>query len=116
MNQNVKEDYESCITTKHLGKLVYPSSEADLERQDKTLDKYNCSADFTTASLDTTASASLTTSTVNIAAAIMDQEESKEKERQQIKEWHDRVFKHIKKYDCLSREEINGFRVANDKK
>ena len=47
----------------------------------------------------------------------MDQEESEEKERQQIKEWHDSVFKDIKNnYDCLSREEINRFRMANDKK
>ena len=48
----------------------------------------------------------------------MDQEESEEKERQQIKEWHNRVFKDSKNnnYDCLSREEINRFRMANDKK
>jgi hypothetical protein len=37
-----------------------------------------------------------------------------EKERQQIKEWHNRVFKDIKKYDCLSREELNRFRLADD--
>jgi hypothetical protein len=36
------------------------------------------------------------------------------KERQQIKEWHNRVFKDIKKYDCLSREELNKFRLADD--
>jgi hypothetical protein len=36
------------------------------------------------------------------------------KERQQIKEWHNRVFKDIKKYDCLSREELNRFRLADD--
>ena len=37
------------------------------------------------------------------------------KERQQqIKEWHNRIFKDIKKYDCLSREELNKFRLADD--
>ena len=87
---------------KHHGKLAY-QSEADLERQDKTLDKYNSSADSTTGSLDTTASASLTTQSVNVAVT-MDQEESEEKERQQIKEWHNRVFKDIKSnYECLSK-------------
>jgi hypothetical protein len=46
----------------------------------------------------------------------MDQEESEEKERQQIKEWHDSVFKDIKNYECLSHEELNRFRLADDKK
>ena len=36
--------------------------------------------------------------------------EVQEKEIQQIKEWHNRVFKDVKSnnnYDCLSREELN---------
>jgi UDP-N-acetylmuramyl pentapeptide synthase len=78
---------------------------------DKTLDKYNSSADSTTASLDTTAS--LAASDADIVTIM--EEESEEK--RQIKEWHKEVFKDIKNnYYCLSREEINRFRVANDKK
>jgi hypothetical protein len=46
----------------------------------------------------------------------MDQEESEEKERQQIKEWHKEVFKDIKNNECLSREELDRFRLADDKK
>ena len=38
-----------------------------------------------------------------------------EKERQQIKEWHNRVFKDIKKYDCLSHEELNRFKLVDKK-
>jgi hypothetical protein len=46
----------------------------------------------------------------------MDQEEIEEKEqRQQIKEWHNRVFKDIKKYDCLSHEELNRFKLVDKK-
>jgi hypothetical protein len=41
-------------------------------------------------------------------------EESEEKV--QIKEWHNRVFKDIKKYDYLSREELNRFKLADNKK
>jgi hypothetical protein len=45
----------------------------------------------------------------------MDQEESEEKERQQIKEWHNRVFKDIKSnYECLSKEDIQRFRIKED--
>ena len=40
--------------------------------------------------------------------------EVQEKERRQIKEWHNRVFKDIKKYDCLSHDELNRFRLAAD--
>jgi SPX domain protein involved in polyphosphate accumulation len=65
----------------------------------------------TPTSLDATAS--LATSDADIVTIM--EEESEEK--RQIKEWHKEVFKDIKNnYDCLSREEINRFRVANDKK
>jgi hypothetical protein len=40
--------------------------------------------------------------------------EIQEKERQQIKEWHNRVFKDIKNNDCLSREELKRFRLTDD--
>ena len=45
------------------------------------------------------------------------EEEIEEKERQQIKEWHNRVFKDIKNnnYECLSSEELKRFRLADDK-
>jgi hypothetical protein len=56
-----ERDYEChVVVTKHSGKPAYPY-EAGLEMLDKTLDKYNSSADSTTPSLDRTASASLTT-------------------------------------------------------
>jgi hypothetical protein len=45
------------------------------------------------------------------------EEEREEKERQQIKEWHNKVFKDIKNstYECLSSEELKRFRLADDK-
>jgi hypothetical protein len=65
----------------------------------------------TCTSLETTAS--LTTSDADVeVAARMEEKEVEERERQQIKEWHNRVFKDIKNdYDCLSKEDIQKFRV-----
>jgi hypothetical protein len=48
------------------------------------------------------------TSAVSSASTAL---EVQEKERHQIKEWHNRVFKDIKKYECLSKEDIQRFRV-----
>ena len=42
--------------------------------------------------------------------------EVEEKERHQIKEWHKEVFKDINSnYECLSKEELKRFRLADDK-
>ena len=43
-----------------------------------------------------------------------EEEEQEQKERQHIKEWHNGVFKDIKNYDCLSKEDIQRFRVKKD--
>jgi hypothetical protein len=49
------------------------------------------------------------TSAVSSASAAL---EVQEKEKRQIKEWHNRVFKEIKNnYECLSPEELNKFKV-----
>jgi hypothetical protein len=57
----------------------------------------------------------VTTSSYTSVSSASTALEVQEKEQQQIKEWHIRVFKDIKKYDCLSSEELKRFRLADDK-
>ena len=55
---------------------------------------------------------SSSTSVVSSASTAL---QVQEKERHQIKEWHDRVFKDIKKCESLSREELNRFKLVDKK-
>ena len=84
---------------------------------DRSDSRYNSSnnSSNTSTSLDTTASSASLTSGDNITAVAIMEEAKEEKERQQIKEWHDSVFKDIKKYDCLSHEELNRFKLVDKK-